>query len=229
MSQSLLQQAGAAGEALSLGGGLFGMLGGGDACFAADSWGQTASLDSASTGRAAAGGTGCYSAFGFGGLATAALNAVHGAASGSSSLFGGSACEGLGTPTSREQPSAALNGIWGNSGDASSAGTCGSGFGLLGSFDSLQPSSMQGVFESHSPGPAGSLLPFPGGGGLQPFPSGVHPPQQQQLGGGGWQSSEGGAHGSLPHSQQPFSGLPLWGATGGAGAAAVGGAVELAR
>jgi hypothetical protein len=67
---------------------------------------------------------------------------------------------------------------------APSGTASGSGFGLLGSFDALQPSSAQGIFD-----PRMSAASSAGGGGFLPF---------------------GGGAGSLQPQHQPFSGLPLW-------------------
>lgn len=178
------------------GGGLFGTLVagvGGEASLYADSWGaSTASLDTASSS-----GAGCYSAFGFG-FTEAALHAVHGrgASTSGSSVFGD-----LGGPASQEQPLAAAASIWGSGGGSLGAGggllsgsAAGAGFGTLGgSFDSLQPSSTQSLLEGPRPPPG--FLPFPGAGGSS---------LQQQL-----------------RPQQPFSGLPLWGSTGGVGQSTV--------
>jgi hypothetical protein len=74
-----------------------------------------------------------------------------------------------------------------------SAGTAtGSGFGLLGSFDALQPSSTQGIFDPRVPAAASAGGSAGGGAAFLPFGG---------SGGGGLQ----------PQAQhQPFSGLPLW-------------------
>lgn len=211
------------------GGGLFGTLApspaGSGQSYSADSWGQS-----------------CYSAFGFGGFAEAALSAVrdtagqacgvgtptsgdHPSPAGAAGIWGGNpsplaAAAGGGGGAYGGSDDLQLLSLLGasdaaapgpSSGGGAAAAASSSGFGLLGSFNALQPSSSSSQPAFHS----GPLASATGSASFLPgLPIGSSLLQQQQLPSAGWGSSEG-----LAQPQQPLSGLPLWSAGGGLGAA----------